>query len=264
LDNTNLYWLLVSAGGMMLVALAAVVYWRQFTRLQLRWFWVGVALWIIAVAVKMITAILGLVPFFEFLKERLPHAGYVAAGGIVGGLQSSLCEIGLTLIAAAIWPQLGRDAERAIGIGVGAGAFEAFLLGFTVLLSVLVALSGVKGTEALRTELEQGLGTPLVWLAPTAERVIAILCHASTRALVILGVVHRRPWMVLWGFVIFTYIDAVATSAHLSGKMGSMSVWWIELAILPAALVSIPILYWCYAKWRQPGAASLPASAAAS
>ena len=27
--------------------------------------------------------------------------------------------------------------------------------------------------------------------------------------------------------------------------------WWVELAILPFALVSIPILIWCYRRWGE-------------
>jgi hypothetical protein len=45
-------------------------------------------------------------------------------------------------------------------------------------------------------------------------------------------------------------LDGIATAAHLSGKLGSFSMWWIELAILPMALLSIPILRWCYAIWH--------------
>lgn len=51
-DNTNLCWLLVSAAGMMLVGVAAIVFWWRLTRLSFRWFWVGAALWAIAVAIK--------------------------------------------------------------------------------------------------------------------------------------------------------------------------------------------------------------------
>ncbi|MCI0335742.1 MAG: YhfC family intramembrane metalloprotease [Planctomycetes bacterium] len=267
MDNTILYWFLLTAAGMMLVAIAAIVYWRRLTHLPYRWFWLGAGLWFVAVAVKVVLAILTHEAVVAYLKERLSYYALLTLGGLYGGLLSSVCEIGLTLLAVLLWRQLGRDADRAIGIGVGAGAFEAFLLGCGMLVGALAAMAGIEGTAPLRQELEHSAtSTPVVWLAPIAERIMAILCHACTRALVILGVVHRRPWMVVWGFVIFTYIDAVATAAQLSGKLGSMSVWWIELAILPAALVSISILRWCFAKWAsanapevQPTAGAIPA-----
>jgi hypothetical protein len=31
-----------------------------------------------------------------------------------------------------------------------------------------------------------------------------------------------------------------------------LPVWWIELAILPAAVVSVPIIRWCVIHWPAP------------
>jgi len=153
-------------------------------------------------------------------------------------------------VAVLIWRQLGRDAGPAIGVGVGAGAFEAFLLGLASLAGMLVVIAGAPGTEKAQESLQtMAASTPLLWLVAPVERIMAILCHASMRALILLGAVHRRPMMVFWGFVIFTLLDSIAGAAHVSGKLGTLSTWWIELAILPFALVSIPILRWCYVRW---------------
>lgn len=235
---------------MMLVAIAAVVFWRRLTHVSYRWFWIGAGLWTVAVAIKFAIAIPTNGPIFKYLESTLTYPAYLVVGGLFGGLESSLTEIGLTWLAVLIWRQLGSNADRAIGIGIGAGAFEAFLLGLLGALAVAGAMTGVEETKLIRDQIDAVAQTsPLFWLIGTAERVIAVLCHASTRALVLLGVVHRRPWMVFWGFAIFTILDGIATTAHLTGKLGTFSMWWIELALLPAALVSIPILYWCYAQW---------------
>lgn len=237
---------------MMLVAIAAVVYWRRLTRVPYRWFWIGAGLWTVAVAIKFAIAIPTNGPIYKYLESVLQFPTYLVVGGLFGGLESSLTEIGRTWIAVLIWRQLGRDADRAIGIGVGAGAFEAFLLGLLAAIAVAGTLTGVEETKPIREQIDSvAKTTPVFWLAGTAERVIAILCHASTRALVLLGVVYHRPWMVFWGFAIFTILDGIATAAHLTGKIGTFSTWWIELAVLPMALVSIPILRWCYARCGQ-------------
>jgi len=243
----------------MLVAVAAVVYWRRLTRVPYRWFWIGAALWTVAVVIKFAIAIPTNGPIFKYLGTALTYPAYLVVGGLFGGLESSLTEIGLTWIAVLIWRQLGRDADRAIGIGVGAGAFEAFLLGLLAAIGIAVALAGIEKTEPVREQIDFVAKTnPLFWLIGTAERMIAILCHASTRALVLLGVVYHRPWMVFWGFAIFTILDGIATAAHLTGKLGTFSMWWIELAILPMALASIPILRWCDASWGRSHAAEIP------
>jgi YhfC intramembrane metalloprotease len=257
--NTNLYWSLVSAIGMILVAFAFVIAWRWITKLQYGWFWVGAGLWTVAVAMKVAIALLTNAALFDWMKWSLPFPVYVATGGLFGGLQSSLCEIGLTWLAVLIWRSLGTDADRAIGIGLGAGAFEALLLGLSTAIAVAAVLARVKDTAPLRDQID-GVAkiTPLFWLVVPVERVIAVLCHASSRALVILGSIHGRPWMIFGGFVIFTAIDAIAVAAHLSERFGTFSIWWIELAILPFALVSIPIIRWCYARWGTDSQAEPP------
>jgi hypothetical protein len=86
------------------------------------------------------------------------------------------------------------------------------------------------------------------------ESILAVLCHASSRALILLGITHRRWAMIFWGFALFTAIDAIAGAAHVSEKLETFSVWWIELAILPIALVSGAVLKACYRRWNERGA----------
>ncbi len=249
----ELIWL-VPGLGMMIVAAVAAVYWCRAARCQVRWLWVGAGLWTVSVALKVVCALLTNGPVIEFMKENLPYSLLVAGGGLYLGIQSSVFEMGFTLLAVLIWRQLGRDADRAIGIGVGAGAFEAFLLGISSFAVMVALVMGVPGLEAVRAELKTAAAvTPLLWLVAPVERIIAILCHASSRALILLGVVKRKPMMVFWGFLIFTLIDSIAGAAHVSGKLGTFSMWWIEFAILPVALVSIPILRWCCKRWPRPG-----------
>lgn len=237
--------------GMLVVGSGALVYWRWVSKVQLRWFWAGAGLWTVAVALKVVCALLTTTPVIGFLKESLPHQLYVVTGAAFVGIQSSLFEIGLTLLAVLICKQLGRDGNRAIGIGVGAGAFEAMVLSLTAFAAVLACLSGVPGTEKIRESIDKVAAvTPLFWLLAPVERAIAILCHASSRALVLLGVTNRKPGMVISGFLIFTTIDGIAGAAHLSGIIGKISMWWIELALLPFALVCIPILCWCFRRYQ--------------
>ena len=252
MDNVTIS--LIPAVGMMIVASAAVIYWCRVSKLQFRWFWVGAGLWTVAVILKVICALLTNAAVIGFMKKNLSYLSLVIGGGLFIGIQSSLFEIGLTLLAVLVWRQLGKDAKRAVGIGIGAGAFEAMLLGLVSLIGILTVLAGVPGTEKVREGIDTVAAvTPFFWLLAPIERIIAILCHASSRALVLLGVTNRKHMLVFWGFLIFTVLDGVAGAAHVSGKIGKISMWWIELAILPFALISIPILRWCYASWGRGG-----------
>ena len=67
---------------------------------------------------------------------------------------------------------------------------------------------------------------------------------------------RKAPSWVLSGFVLFALLDGVAGAAHVSGAIGKISMWWIELALLPFAVASILILRGCHATWKDPGAAA--------
>jgi hypothetical protein len=90
----------------------------------------------------------------------------------------------------------------------------------------------------------------LFWLIGAVERALTLLIHASTRALVLLGLAHKKPWLVVGGFAIFTAVDGIAGGAIVLLKtQAAFSLWWIELAIVPLALLSVFILRWCYQRW---------------
>ena len=42
----------------------------------------------------------------------------------------------------------------------------------------------------------------------------------------------------------------IPTAAEVGLPALTFSPWWVELALLPFALVSVPILRWCYKKYR--------------
>ncbi len=262
---SNATLILLSGLGMMAVAVASVILWRRRTALAFQWFWIGAALWAAAVALKIVFALLLNPVVIGFLKHALPHTLMVISGSLYLGLMSSVFEVGLTLAAVYFWRHLGRDAPRAIGIGIGAGAVEALLLGMGSSIAALLSMTALPGVESARVAIEQASVTPLFWLVGPVERAIAIPVHAASRALVLLGLPRRRPLMIAGGFLIFTLLDSIAGGAHLAGLVGRISMWWIELAILPFALASLPILRACMTRWRgePPAAPSASADTAA-
>jgi hypothetical protein len=249
---------------MMLVAVVAVWYWHRVAGVSARWYGIGAGLWTVAVLVKVLIGFVSNPIVIGFLKSRLPHALFVAAGGFYLGVESSVCEIGLTLLAGLLWKELGRDARRAIATGVGAGAFEALLLGIAATAGVVAWLAGAPGTEGLGGELQKAATTSLFWLLGPVERVTAIICHASSRGLVLLGVRYGRAAMIALGFLIFTMLDGVAGAVILSGLMGAISSWWFELAFSVFALVSLPLLSWMFRRWGDAAAAEYAEAEGAS
>jgi hypothetical protein len=130
-----------------------------------------------------------------------------------------------------------------------------------VLGLLVAALAHVPQMEPLLAQMARGTSAGfLAWLAPVVERVSAILAHTGSRALVLASVAGRRWALFAWAFLLMTGIDAVAGYAVLSGLMGRVSVWWIELAVAPFAAASVPITLWCLRRW--PGAAGEAPAAA--
>lgn len=236
--------------GMITVAAIAVLFWRRLSGVAFRWFCVGVGLWAIGCTFKLLGALATNDPVVGFMKGNFPPFFLLLGWGLFCGVGSSVCEMGITWIAVLIWPQIGRDATRAIGIGVGAGAFEALVIGLYFLIVIVAFTVGVPGLEEhWRNITNPPAFTPLVWLYPAAERTIAILCHTSSRALILLGATRKKPSLVFCGFSLFALMDGTACAFLISKKLETGSLWWLGLACLPYALVSIPILRWCYMRW---------------
>ena len=244
--------LYLSAGAAMaLVALAAAWVWRRWSGGQWRWLWLGAALWTVGVALKGGWALALNRPILCALERAAPHAVYLAVGSVYVGALTGVFEIGVTLAAALIWRQMAEAPKRAVGVGAGAGAFEALLLGLAAFAGAAYAFSGAEGSATVLAHSARATAaTPLFWLVGPVERAIAILCHTASRALVLLAVARRRWVYFLWGFLLMTGVDAVAGWAHLSGQVGHISTWWIELAIAPFALASILLIPWCIRRWR--------------
>ena len=246
----------IAAGlGIVLVVGASVLYFRRKSRAGWRWLWVGAAIWTVGVGLKFAWAVPLNAPILRMVKHAVPPAAYLPIAALYIGLLTGIFEIGVTLLAGFIWRKMAADAPRAVGVGVGAGAFEALLLGLASLSVGAVVASGL-APDALTAELTAPtLMNSAAWLCGPVERIIAILCHTSSRALTLLTVATRR-WRYFWlGFALMTVLDGIAGYFLLSGAARTVSAWWIELAIAPFGIAGVPIILWCVRRWP---AASAP------
>ena len=247
-----LYQQILSGGLMMLVAVVSVGWWRRRAGVQWRWFWAGAGIWTVGVALKFAVA-LPLNPIIVGSAGHPAHAG-LFVGSIYCGLMTGIFEVGVTLAAALIWRQLAADPNRAVAVGLGAGAFEAFLLGLAATAWSLVAVAVGQGDQVLQALGNASASTALLWLVGPAERAISIAAHTAARVLV-LQAVANRGWLGFWaGFAWLSSVDLIAGVALLSGMTKSGSLWRIELMILPFGALSIPIIRYAIARWPGPPA----------
>lgn len=243
--------LLVSGILMIAIAMLFMISWKKRTGTAIKWILLGGVLWAVGVFLKFLFGFLLNAPILQWLQSTLGKTYYLLMGSIYVGLLTGIFEIGVTLVFALLIKSMYEDYGKGIGIGIGAGGIEALLIGFSQIANTIFVLSNQAGSDAVMTAIAQAsASTPLLWLIGPVERVIAILCHTSSRALVLLGVLKRKYRYFWVGFIIMTAIDAIAGYVHLAGFLNRISMWWVELVLLPFALISIPIIKWCIKNWH--------------
>jgi hypothetical protein len=84
----------LSGIGMMLVAITAVWFWKVVSQSKAKWFWIGAALWTVAVLVKVVIALWSTRFLLGFLDRQLPHWLYVVLGGGTWGLNRASARSG--------------------------------------------------------------------------------------------------------------------------------------------------------------------------
>ncbi len=239
--------MLLSGLLMVFVGAAPALYWSLWSRTPWRWLWAGAGIWTVGVALKFVIAAIFYDPALAAMQRTLPAWGYLAVGALYGGALTGVFEDGVTLAAGLLWRGLARESKRAVAVGLGAGGIEALLLGLAVCWGGCYCLSGL-ATEADLDAAGVGRGVAW-WLAAPAERVVAIVCHTSSRMLVLLSVVTRR-WRFFWyGFLLSIGVDGLAEFLDLSGRLDRMSAWGVEVPFLPFAVASVLIIAWCARHW---------------
>ncbi len=238
--------LLISGALMLVIGIASIEVWRRTMRIAFGWFAIGAGLWFVAVVVKIAVALLADEAILGFLQASLPRVGYLIAGSTYLGLWSAVCEMGAVLGAASAWRRLATDRDCAVAIGIGAGGFEAALLGVLFIAFALVSLFG------------GSMDTPASWLLGPVERLIATLCHVSTRLLVLMAFARGRRSLAVFGVLLFALLDGLASLFHIAGWLeNGVSAWWVEITLAPLAVASIFIIRWCYARYSRWGGTTL-------
>ncbi len=242
--------ILISGFLIIIICVVLLIGWKVNTNSSFKWPLIGAGTWFVGIVLKFGFAYFFNNPILELLKESFGQTAYLSRGSIYLGLLTGVFEIGVTLVGVVFIKGIYENAQRGIGIGLGAGTIEALLLGFSQIGAFAMVISDSPGSSDIITSLANAtIHTPLFFLVAPVERIIAILCHTSSRALVVLSVVRKKQIYFWVGFLIMTAIDAIAGYAHLAGYVNTVSIWYIELALVPLAVASILMIKWYYEKW---------------
>ena len=241
---------LLSGLGMMAVALLVVFDWRRHAGVPWSPFlWGGLA-WIVAIALKGI----GGIPtdaIRSALEGALPKGFAEPVLWIYIGLLTGVFECGVTLAFARMDRIRSQGWEGVVAFGLGFGAIEAFLVGLTSFVMVLLVW---RIPDKLPQELlQQALNGPqstLVIPASVLERINAIFLHAFASLLIVYAVQTGR-WRWFWvSFLYKTAIDAAAGYLYITYGIENLTtrgMWAFEIANLPFGIVGV----WGLVKFRE-------------
>jgi uncharacterized membrane protein YhfC len=237
---------LLGGGGMIMVAVGFLVY-GGVKRLGWRYIGLGALSWVVTVAVKFIIAI----PLNPILYKLLVNPESPGVGDLVFdlyiGVLTGITEILMVWILLR-FTRLGKVRwEKALGFGIGFGAFEALLLGLSSFGSTLAALL-VPAQIPLSAMASLAVGNHLlVGLAPTWERFWTVWIHILSNVLLFYGALTRKDrffWIAFW---YKSGIDAVAGYAQLTGINSLAKMWTIEAIVALFGVVG----YWGTWKIKQ-------------
>jgi uncharacterized membrane protein YhfC len=246
---------IVSALGMLAVAIAVFV----FARMRLGPVWgamaIGGGLWVFAIALKVAWALSFNTPVYTALTGSLPAGVGAGAFFVYIGLLTGIFEcLVVYLIALYVGPVRRLDREGALALGVGFGGTEAALLGIGALANWLVV---IMAPASIPPEALAALG-PIDWtIAPAAgvERATAIAVHVFSCTAILLA---ARTGAVRWLWVAFamkTGLDTVAVWAGLGyGLTTAAHVWTVEAILAVFGLLSVWGLVVLVPRWPAEGA----------
>lgn len=232
---------LLPGTGMLLVALAFVIYPARRRWLGWRWLGLGALFWVLTVALKFAFAIpvnplvyraLGVTSDHLFSSGNL--LAYLYLGALTGIFEAGLAWVVLRKLR---WGQ--ADWQQALVFGIGFGAFEAFLLGLAGFGS---ALAGLLAPAALPIPTLGNLAnnaTFVMGLAPIVERLSVIFAHIFACVLVFYAIASGEA---KWGWLAILYktlLDAPAGFAAFWGTGTADKLWSLEAVIAMFGLLGV-------------------------
>lgn|GEM_PF-972251 len=246
---------LLSGIGMIVVAIAAVMYWKKYSGVLWSFFFWGALAWIVGVTLKA-GASIPTPTIINQVRNVLPRTFAEPVLWIYIGLLTGIFECGATLGFAYIQKIRKANWNQSVGFGVGFGAVEALLVGVGSLLMMVVV---IYIPDKLPPEFLKFItsGNSL-WCIPVPiiERVITIPIHALSCVLIIYAV-QKQEWKCFYlSFAYKTVVDAIAGFIHISyglENLTTLSTWGMELVFLPFGIIGVLGLYAFRNKWKQLG-----------
>jgi len=234
--------ILLPGMGMILVALAFVLYAARRRWLGWRYLGMGGLFWILTVLFKFAFAIPVNPVLFRLLgvnQDKLFSPGnliaYVYVGALTGIFEAGLAYLILRKIR---WGK--ATLNQALAFGIGFGVIEALLLGFSNLFSSLVAMTSPNVLPIASLGTLAHNATFALGLAPVVERLSVIFAHIFACVLIFYAIARGETKWAWYAIIYKTLLDTPAAFASFWGVVGSASkIWTIEAILFIFGLIGL-------------------------
>lgn len=242
--------LLIRAVIMLVIAVLAVGVCRVVSKAGFGWFLAGAGVLVAAFFAQQLVANAFHPKVLGALQSGLPGWGLVTLGTLYLAATAALCGVGVVYLAARTWPALARTAMRALAIGVGGASLKTIYLGLPMLLQYRYLTSDQQGAASTAVQiLLVWSPTKLIALTGVVEPLMDVFCYTAACALALLSVAWWRGRLFWGGVLLMMGINLLGGYLAMTQLAGRISLWWMELFVLPFALISLAILRWCLARW---------------
>lgn len=239
---------------MMGVAVLLALWWRLRTRTPGRWFWLGGALWLVA-QFLIILRNTWLDPIaLNAIKASVSFNAYALLDAIYSSAFTGVLEIGVLVLWGILWRNKLSNARCVLALLVGVITAQAFVqgLGTTIHRSFSFSANAPELQAALYTDtVPRLMATPLLWLAQPVECVLTIGCGLGVCTLALMGIASKRGTYVWRAVLLLTIYHTIPAAFWRSGMVGKVSTWWMVLALVPLAALSLFIASWCWRTWPE-------------
>ncbi len=248
---------LLSGVGMMLVGIISAVWWRYRTLVHWRYFFLGAAVWMAAIAVKVALDLTVTPLIIQWLTGIYTAVGIAMISGAYVGLRTGLLESGFTYAVAMKEKLRKMDFDQAVAFGIGFGAMEAVMLGLSSFLNVAVLLAFPQilnfVTPLQRAAILQQLTLPAVlFMAPIIERASTLLVHVFCTVLVIKSVKSGRAGYFILSILYRTLIDGALPFLTMTFDSTTIAgIYYIESFVVVLGLMAAVGMFWIRHKYPE-------------
>jgi len=242
--------LMLSGIGMMVVAVAAMLYWRVKTGTKWKFFLAGAGVWLVAIFVKALMDLTITMPLQQWMFAAGGIAGALLGIGLYAGLRTGLLESGLSYITVLKTTLKKMKYKDAMAFGIGFGVFEALVIGFSTFLNVFIFVLMPEIIATLPMDIQaiilEQLSVSTLFIIPAIiERAAAILIHAFAGILVVYAV-RSRKLKYLWYSVIYkTVVDGIIPVLVVTLQPGTLTgAYLIEIPFILLGLVGYFGILW--------------------